>query len=141
MIVGIIETLYFRSRITQTVCVMSDEQFISPNNTYIVQLSIIGIEITQAIQYYRAAQHLTDPADRGRDNSIRLVANKPAWVRVYVRTPGASLPNVAGTIEVEREILAPQFETVGILSPQPPGSVTAVANRDYDLERRDINSA
>src|SRR5690349_3481863 len=43
-----------------------------------------GIEVTQAIQYYDADQHLTDPNDRGPNNSVRLVAFKPAWVRVYL---------------------------------------------------------
>ena len=44
-----------------------------------------GIEVTQAIQYYHAEDHLTDPADRQPDNSVRLTSGKPAWVRVYVR--------------------------------------------------------
>jgi hypothetical protein len=44
-------------------------------------LTVDGIEVTQAIQYYRAAQHLTDPADRGPDNSLRLVTNKTALRR------------------------------------------------------------
>jgi len=30
----------------------------------LIQLYIQGVEVTQAIQYYEAAQHLTDPADR-----------------------------------------------------------------------------
>jgi hypothetical protein len=50
------------------------------------QLRIDGIEVTQGIQHYHAYEHLTDPADQGQDNSVRLVANKPAWVRVYVRS-------------------------------------------------------
>ena len=39
---------------------------------------IRGVEVTQAIQYYRAAEHLTDPVDRGPDNSLILVAGKAA---------------------------------------------------------------
>src|SRR5262249_39163369 len=31
-------------------------------------------------------QHLTNADDRGPDNSVRLAAQKPAWVRVYVRS-------------------------------------------------------
>jgi hypothetical protein len=46
---------------------------------------IDGVEVTQAIQHYRAADHLTDEADYIQDNSVRLVAKKAAWVRVYVR--------------------------------------------------------
>ena len=60
---------------------------------------IVGIEVTQAIQFYSAASHLTDPADRGADNSVRLIAGKPAWVRAYVRAgwrsadiPGVTVP-------------------------------------------------
>lgn len=49
------------------------------------ELRIDGVEVSQAIQYYHADRHLTDPADRGADNSLGLVAYKPAWVRVYVR--------------------------------------------------------
>ena len=33
-----------------------------------------------------AERHLTNADDRGPDNSVRLVARKPAWVRVYVRS-------------------------------------------------------
>jgi hypothetical protein len=43
-----------------------------------------GVEVTQGIQWYRASQHLTDSADRGPDNGITLIGNKPAWVRVYI---------------------------------------------------------
>jgi hypothetical protein len=57
---------------------------------------IDGVEVTQAIQYGRTKDHLTDPADRGPDNSIRLVADKPAYVRVYVRTLMAPEPGATG---------------------------------------------
>ena len=40
-------------------------------------LFISGIEVTQAVQYFQADQHLTDPADRQADNALRLVAGKP----------------------------------------------------------------
>ena len=64
-------------------------------------LSIAGIEVTQATQYYESDDHLTDPADRGPNNGIRLVAGKPAWVRVYLWSVfGAS--GVTGTLEVQR---------------------------------------
>src|SRR5829696_7692637 len=47
---------------------------------------IQGVEVTQAIQHYESARHLTDPADRQPDNAVTLIAGKPAWVRVYVRS-------------------------------------------------------
>ena len=68
-------------------------------------LRINGIEITQAIQYYHADRHLTDSADRGPDNSIRLVANKPTWVRVYLRNRSLfadQIDNVSGYIKLYR---------------------------------------
>ena len=50
---------------------------------------IHGVEVTQAVQYYDSERHLTDAADRQPDNSVTLIAGKPAWVRVYVRAVGS----------------------------------------------------
>ncbi len=67
-------------------------------------LRVDGVEVTQAIQYYRASRHLTDPADRQPDNAVSLVAYKPAWIRVYVRSGlyGGDVAGVTGTVEVQR---------------------------------------
>src|SRR6185436_14827582 len=65
-------------------------------------LSIAGVEVTQAIQYCRAEEHLTDKNDRGPDNSLTLVADKPAIVRVYVHGGFADVPNVTATVVVQR---------------------------------------
>ena len=87
-------------------------------------LGIAGIEVTQAIQYYESDEHLTDPPDRGADNSIRLVAGKPAWVRVYLWSLfGAS--GVTGTLEVQRRSNGFLWTTVATLSPEP-SSATSV---------------
>ena len=51
--------------------------------TWLLRMRVVGIEVTQAIQYYQAASHLTDAADRAPDNSVTLIAGKPAWVRVH----------------------------------------------------------
>ena len=48
------------------------------DNIRISGLHIDGVEVTQAIEDRSADQHLTDSADRGPDNSIRLVADKAA---------------------------------------------------------------
>jgi hypothetical protein len=48
---------------------------------------VAGIEATQAIQYYKSAEHLTDPGDRAPDNSATLAAYKPLMVRAYVNAP------------------------------------------------------
>lgn len=103
-------------------------------------VAIHGVEVTQSIQYYRADEHLTDAADRGKDNSVRLVAYKAAWVRVYVRSGlFASRGNVTGTLELTRRSRWFTYTTAATYSPQPPGSVTAEQSVDYDTERGDIN--
>ncbi len=97
---------------------------------------IRGIEVTQAIQYYRAAEHLTDAADQGADNSVTLVQGKPAWVRVYVRSGLLSqMYGVTGTVVVERRQFGFIYTPVATLAAQPPGTVTAKAFADYATER------
>ncbi|WP_433635439.1 hypothetical protein [Nocardia sp. CA-120079] len=96
--------------------------------------SIDGIEITQSIQFFRADQHLTDPSDIGPDNSARLVASKPAWVRVYAN-PGLFIgTRPTGLLDVETYGNDLRFHHTATLSPQFPGSVDASV-RDY-LARR-----
>lgn len=104
-------------------------------------LRVHGMEVTQAIQHYRAAEHLTDPADRGPDNSLRLVAEKTAYVRVYLRSgqdPGfdsGDLVDVSGTLEVRR-FTGGTWAHVVTLSPTPGGArVAAHADPLYPWER------
>lgn len=105
-------------------------------------LRIDGIEVTQAIQYYHAKEHLTDPADRGEDNSIRLIANKPAWVRIYTRSGFiTSLTNVTGTLEVQQRMLGSVYYTVYEPSAEPPGAVTAETAMNYVDERSNLGSS
>ena len=87
------------------------------------ELFIVGIEVTQGIQYARADRHLADPADRMPDNSARLVAGKPAWVRVYVRSWHGEW-GVTGTLGIRRRrrFLWPSIAT---LAPRPPGTIVA----------------
>jgi hypothetical protein len=105
-------------------------------------LYIQGVEVTQAVQYYRAAAHLTDPADRASDNAVTLIAGKPAWVRVYLRSGFlAQVANVTGTIEVSRRVAGFLYPApFATLSPQPPGTVTAQRNPTYSVERGTLNS-
>jgi hypothetical protein len=102
------------------------------------RLFLTGVEVTQAIQHYGAASHLTDPADRGADNSIRLVSRKAAWVRVYV--VGRDLPPVTGTVEVWRRSSGFIWTLIVSLSPEFPGTVDAVENPDYVSERGTLES-
>jgi len=104
-------------------------------------LRVDGVEVSQGVQYYHAAEHLTDPADRGPDNSVRLVAYKPAWVRVYLRSGWLSsiVEDVTGTLKVERRFIGSIFDQVGVYLPQPPGSVDAQQSPAYAAERGSIN--
>jgi hypothetical protein len=100
-------------------------------------LYIAGIEVTQAIQHYDADGHLTDSNDRGADNSVTLVANKPAWVRVYLGSLlGAS--GISGTLEVQRRRHGFLWSTVATLNPTAPipTSVPGLTlGQDYDDTR------
>src|SRR6188474_2462948 len=93
-------------------------------------LSIAGVEVTQAIQYCRAAEHLTDKNDRGLDNSLTLVADKPAMVRVYVHGGLQDVPNVSGTVVVQRRKYGIWVDS-RTLSPVAPTSITAFRDAPY----------
>ncbi len=94
---------------------------------------ISGVEVTQAIQYYQSAQHLTDPADRRADNSARLVADKPAWVRVYAQsfreTP------VTASLKIERRAFGFLWFPVATLAPTGSGVLSASSTETYVQER------
>ena len=103
-------------------------------------LHIDGVEVTQAIQYRSAEQHLTDPGDRGPDNSIRLVADKAARVRVYVRNLPEKIFGVVGSITVQHRRLGEwvDFQTLAQLSPM---SVVAEPAPNYAAERGSMASS
>ena len=108
---------------------------------WLVKAYVAGIEVTQGIQYFRADRHLTNADDRGPDNSVRLAAQKPAWVRVYVRSGilGAD-QDLTGDLVVERRtgILETQWTTIATIAPQPPGYVTSQRDPTYATERGTI---
>jgi hypothetical protein len=109
-----------------------EESFVERYRLWAVR--VVGIEITQAIQHYRAGAHLTDPADRGMDNTVDLVAYKAAWVRVYVRAGLQDwVANVTATLELARRNYAMQYETIRSFTPQAP--VTAHRTLGYRDER------
>lgn len=102
------------------------ERIASESLAWGLGLSVQGIEVTQAIQYFDAADHLTDAADRGANNAVRLVSGKPAWVRVHLSSLfGAS--GVTGTLEVQRRSGGFFWNTVATLNPDP-SSATSVAS-------------
>ena len=99
---------------------------------------ISGVEVTQSIQQFGAAHHLTDPAHQGSDNSVRLVANKPAWVRVYAQSRPER--RVTASLEVERRVAVvrslieelpegPEKETVRLFYLEGELSAREIADR------------
>jgi Peptidase M66 len=106
-----------------------------------LRLFISGIEVTQAVQFFEADQHLTDPADRQADNALRLVSGKPAWVRVYVGSLfGGS--GVTGSLEVQRRQLGFWFVPVATLNPHSSSttSVPSLFTTTYASVRGSIGS-
>lgn len=94
---------------------------------------ISGVEVTQSIQYYQSHLHLTDPADRQADNSARLVANKPAWVRVYAQS--LLEKSVTASLTIERRLFGFLWLPVSTLSPIGSGVVSAGITESYAQER------
>ena len=94
---------------------------------------ISGVEVTQSIQYYASAQHLTDPSDRRADNSARLVADKPAWVRLYAQS-FAETP-VTATLTIERRSFGFLWFPVATLAPNGTGVLSASVTESYTQER------
>jgi hypothetical protein len=101
-------------------------------------LRIHGVEVTQGVQRYRSAEHLTDPNDVGPDNAVRIVAHKPAWIRVYVRSFFSPTTGVTGTVRVFRRQFGFLYFQVAELALQPPGTVTAQPSLAYATERGGI---
>jgi hypothetical protein len=100
-----------------------------------LKLYISGIEVVQTIQRFHSESHLSDIADRGPDNSIRLVARKPACVRVYMRNGEGPLEGVSGTVTVQRRRLGETWVDFGTLAQLPPATVTVLPSQDYATER------
>lgn len=142
-------TSTLRLRVQITVTGKCEPRTVSRHLTFVMQkrpnLSVQGLEVTQAIQYYRANQHMTDPADRGPDNSLRLVTNKTAWVRTYLRSgqdpafDNGQVVGISGTLIVERRV-GGVWSTVASIAPQNGPIVAEDSFVNYDAERGNINS-
>jgi hypothetical protein len=112
--------------------------------TYSRYFFIDGVEVTQAIQFYKASQHLTDANDQGGDNSLALVANKPAWVRVYLKSNQdptfADIPDVTGELVIDRFVDGQWEQNINSLSPVNSSRLDVKSNPVYKDERSDINA-
>ncbi|KAA2282482.1 hypothetical protein [Candidatus Nitrosocosmicus sp. SS] len=115
----------------------------NPTNPTIPGPKIDGIEITQGIQYYKSDMHLTDPSDQKNDNSVMLVASKPAWVRVYVSDfSGSGGITVTGELIVERNSQIPPIwkRVDDVMGPLPSETISVSSVFDYATVRSDISS-
>jgi hypothetical protein len=89
-------------------------------------LLVVGAEITQVIQHFRSAEHL-DAANVFPDNSVRLVADKPTFVRLYVDYDASSG-------------LPPIVWLGGQLAVESGGSVTTLSPLELIRPRRDVST-
>ena len=94
---------------------------------------ISGVEVTQSIQHYQSALHLNDPADHRADNAARLVANKPAWVRVYAQSLAER--SVTASLTIERRSFGFLWFPVATLTPRGTGVLSASVTESYAQER------
>lgn len=97
-------------------------------------LYVDGVEVTQSVQYRAADRHLTDPTDRGPDNSIQLVADKTALVRVYVCHSGELVHGVVGSVMMQRRRWGVWVDA-GKLEQLAPATISAEPNPNYAFER------
>ncbi|HRO57724.1 MAG TPA: M66 family metalloprotease, partial [Burkholderiaceae bacterium] len=91
-------------------------------------LIVVDAEITQAIQHFRSDRHL-DAANVFPDNSIRLVAAKPAVVRLYVDYDASS--GLAPIASLSGELLV----TVAGATTTIPASRAIAPRRDASIDR------
>ncbi len=111
---------------------------------WLIRPYVSGVEVTQGIQYFGAERHLTNGDDRGPDNSVRLIARKPAWVRVYVRSGLFGADQVlTGDLIVEHRTgpFLGEWTPVATLLPLAPGAVTSQRDPVYATERGTIGSS
>jgi len=103
-------------------------------------LTIHGVEITQGIQSYRAAEHLIGTAGERHDNTVRFVMGKPTYVRVYVRNLFFPLfSNVGGSLKVFKRRFGRSYFEIAEIAAESPGVVDAPLNADYSTERGSLD--
>jgi hypothetical protein len=98
-------------------------------------VSIGGIEATQATQFFNAAVHMPNAAARKADNAIGLIANKPTVVRVFVDS-GQSATFDGGKVPGVRAQLHGRAAAGALLpgSPLPPLGPGFVPNVGHTVE-------
>jgi hypothetical protein len=88
-------------------------------------LIVVGAEASQVVQHFRSAEHLDVP-NVFPDNSIRLVASKPTFLRLYVDYDASSGLPIIGRIN-------------GELTVEGNGGTTTTSAIDAIVPRRDVS--
>jgi hypothetical protein len=98
-------------------------------------VSVGGIEATQATQFFNAAVHMPNVAARKADNAVGLIANKPTIVRVFVDS-GQSPTFDGGKVPGVRAQLHGRTAAGALLpgSPLPPLGPNFVPNAGHTVE-------
>jgi hypothetical protein len=98
-------------------------------------LIVVDAEITQAIQHFRSHKHL-NAANVFPDNSVRLVANKPTMVRLYVdydATSGlAAIGRLSGQLQVSSGGTTTMLTPLETIAPRRDSTIER-ARRDHTL--------
>ncbi|MFL5937072.1 MAG: IPT/TIG domain-containing protein [Gaiellaceae bacterium] len=98
-------------------------------------VSVGGIEATQATQFFNAAVHMPNASARKADNAIGLIANKPTIVRVFVDS-GQSPTFDGGKVAGVRAELHGRTAAGAVLpgSPLAPLDPTFAPNAAHTIE-------
>lgn len=91
-------------------------------------LVVVDAEVTQAIQHFRSHRHLDSP-NVFPDNSVRLVADKPTAVRLYVDFDASS--GLAPIARLSGELRVTQGGSTTVLAPLR----SIVPRRDAGIDR------
>ncbi len=95
-------------------------------------LIVVDAEFTQAIQHFRSADHLAPP-NVFPDNSIRLVRDKPGFVRLYtdydVSSGLPAISSLSGEIEITNGSTTQTIASMNQINPV----------RDINIDRAQLN--
>jgi hypothetical protein len=108
-------------------------------------ISLTGIEITQATQFFKADRHIALASEHKPDNSIPLIADKQTLVRVYYRTNQAFTFNQGKSYGLRVDLQGFMDDTPLSQFPLSPFNVNAlIAQRrggNFKSERSKLTSS
>lgn len=100
-------------------------------------VSLTGIEVTQAVQFFRADEHVENAAEQRDDNSVPLISGKQTLVRVYYTSNQVSTFNSGSSFGLAVRLRG--FADGGQLSGSPLTPFNAnvlAASRDTSIDNQ-----